>query len=182
MCIRDRDDAVTCPSGTCAVAVPRIPAAGGDVSPDYEYHQVVHWVSGRTTTLTSGGWDWGIMVILFDNYVSRPLYTVRCFHDTSMVISVYPMPSSIYCSSSLGIFRPDKETTVSYTHLVVYFNPDIRHAVPVAVHRAARGGLCRSRHGLQSAGCQFQRILPDGQRCALFRQLVLRAGGKTRAS
>ena len=38
-----------------AFSYPVIPAAGGDVSPDYEYHQVVHWVSGKTTTLTSGG-------------------------------------------------------------------------------------------------------------------------------
>lgn len=34
---------------------PVIPAGGGTVSPSYTYHQVVHWVSGRTTTLTSGG-------------------------------------------------------------------------------------------------------------------------------
>lgn len=34
---------------------PVIPAAGGTVSPGYAYHQTAHWVSGRTTTLTSGG-------------------------------------------------------------------------------------------------------------------------------
>lgn len=38
-----------------AFSYPVIPAAGGTVSPSYTYHQVVHWVSGRTTTLTSGG-------------------------------------------------------------------------------------------------------------------------------
>lgn len=34
---------------------PVIPATRGNVSPGYTYHQAVHWVSGRTTTLTSGG-------------------------------------------------------------------------------------------------------------------------------
>ena len=38
-----------------AFSYPVIPAAGGIVSPSYTYHQVVHWVSGRTTTLTFGG-------------------------------------------------------------------------------------------------------------------------------
>lgn len=38
-----------------AFSYPVIPAAGGTVSPSYTYHQAVHWVSGRTTTLTSGG-------------------------------------------------------------------------------------------------------------------------------
>lgn len=32
-----------------------IPAAGGSSSPGYSYDQTVYWVSGRTTTLTSGG-------------------------------------------------------------------------------------------------------------------------------
>ena len=32
-----------------------IPAAGGSSSPSYSYEQTVYWVSGRTTTLTSGG-------------------------------------------------------------------------------------------------------------------------------
>ncbi len=32
-----------------------IPAAGGNSSPSYTYHQVVRWMSGKTTTLTSGG-------------------------------------------------------------------------------------------------------------------------------
>lgn len=32
-----------------------IPAAGGSSSPGYSYEQTVYWVSGRTTTLTSGG-------------------------------------------------------------------------------------------------------------------------------
>lgn len=36
-----------------AFSYPVIPAGGGTVSPSYTYHQVVHWVSGRTTTLTS---------------------------------------------------------------------------------------------------------------------------------
>ena len=34
---------------------PVIPAAGGTVSPSYSYNQVAHWVSGRTTNITSGG-------------------------------------------------------------------------------------------------------------------------------
>ena len=32
-----------------------IPAAGGSSSPGYSYEQTVYWVSGKTTTLTSGG-------------------------------------------------------------------------------------------------------------------------------
>lgn len=32
-----------------------IPAAGGSSTPSYTYEQTVYWVSGRTTTLTSGG-------------------------------------------------------------------------------------------------------------------------------
>ena len=32
-----------------------IPAAGGNSTPNYSYEQTVYWVSGRTTTLTSGG-------------------------------------------------------------------------------------------------------------------------------
>ena len=32
-----------------------IPAAGGNSTPDYSYEQTVYWVSGKTTTLTSGG-------------------------------------------------------------------------------------------------------------------------------
>ena len=32
-----------------------IPAAGGSSTPSYSYEQTVYWVSGKTTTLTSGG-------------------------------------------------------------------------------------------------------------------------------
>ena len=32
-----------------------IPAAGGNSTPSYSYEQTVYWVSGKTTTLTSGG-------------------------------------------------------------------------------------------------------------------------------
>jgi len=32
-----------------------IPAAGGNSTPGYSYEQTVYWVSGKTTTLTSGG-------------------------------------------------------------------------------------------------------------------------------
>ena len=32
-----------------------IPAAGGNSTPSYSYKQTVYWVSGKTTTLTSGG-------------------------------------------------------------------------------------------------------------------------------
>ena len=38
-----------------AFSYPVIPAAGGTVSPSYTYHQVVHWVSGRTTTISNTG-------------------------------------------------------------------------------------------------------------------------------
>lgn len=34
---------------------PVIPAAGGTVSPNYTWHQTIHWVSGRTTTNTTNG-------------------------------------------------------------------------------------------------------------------------------
>uniref|UniRef100_UPI00359C9AE3 hypothetical protein n=1 Tax=Bacteroides eggerthii TaxID=28111 RepID=UPI00359C9AE3 len=33
--------------------IPLIPTTGETVSSGYTYHQIVHWVSGRTTTLTS---------------------------------------------------------------------------------------------------------------------------------
>ena len=40
---------------TVSLSYPVIPAAGGTVSPSYSYSQVAHWVSGRTTNITSGG-------------------------------------------------------------------------------------------------------------------------------
>ena len=34
---------------------PIISAGGGTVSPSYTWHQTVHWVSGKTTIISSGG-------------------------------------------------------------------------------------------------------------------------------
>ena len=91
-----------------------IPAAGGSSIPSYSYEQTVYWVSGKTTTLTSGG--------------------TPTFNRTSGTATVNSS-SGLANTGSKGIIQ-SRQTTVAVVSLTITMNGKSSSASSANVYQA----------------------------------------------